>query len=181
SQAGHNHAADETNVQYYKCRNQMRHQAASSLDKPGNIVAQAVTQQNKASLRDFTLPDEWKKTLGSSPEQFLLYDSGPEANSLIIAFATKESLHRLAAAETIFMDGTFKTAPTQFTQVYVLRVPFSTTYVSCVYALMQNKTRAVYSELFDAIVDHCTELGLNLQVRTVVTDFEVQSKGCFTT
>ncbi len=61
------------------------------------------------------------------------------------------------------------------------------------YALLQNKSRAVYCELFDAIIDKCHELGYDLQVQTVVTDFEeavlravsssfgrgVQNKGCF--
>lgn len=215
----HNHAADHINVTYTKCRNLMRQQAASSLDKPSQIFAQAVANEDhavqkrfpceentKRSLRyhrrtpampehlhDFTLPDEWKETLGPNPQQFLLYDNGPEAISRIIAFATAEDLRRLAAAETIYMDGNFKMAPAQFTQVYVIRVPFNTIHVSCVYALLQKKTRSVYSELFDVIVDRITRLEMNLNVKTVVTDFEdavlravsasfgreVETKGCF--
>ena len=34
-----------------------------------------------------------------------------------IAFATEKDLIRLAATETIYMDGNFKMAPPQFTQV----------------------------------------------------------------
>ena len=42
----HNHAADHINVTYTKCRNLMRQQAASSLDKPSQIFAQAVANQD---------------------------------------------------------------------------------------------------------------------------------------
>lgn len=66
-------------------------------------------------LHDFTLPDEWKDTLGPNPQWLLLYDNGPEAISHIIVFATEEDLYHLAAAETIYMDS--KMAPAQFTSV----------------------------------------------------------------
>ncbi|MPC69143.1 hypothetical protein E2C01_063358 [Portunus trituberculatus] len=149
----------------------MRQQVASSLDKPSQIFAQAVVNQDhavqkrfpceentKRSLRyhrrtptmpehlhDFTLPYEWKDTLGSNPQQFLLYDNRPEAVSRIIAFATLEDLRRLAAAEAIYMDGNFKMAPAQF---------------------------RIRQELFDVVVDRITRFGINLHVQTVVTDFE---------
>ncbi|MPC21593.1 hypothetical protein E2C01_014581 [Portunus trituberculatus] len=101
-----------------------------------------------------SLEDEWKDTLGPNPQQFLLYDNGPEAVSRIIAFATLEGLLRLAAAETIYI-------------LYgrQLQDGSSTVYSS-------NKTRAVYSELFDVVVDSITQFGINLHVQRVLTDFE---------
>lgn len=102
-QAGlpHNHTSDQTSVTYAMCRNMMKQQAATSLDKPSQIFAQAVASQEhdvqkrfpceentKRSIRyqrrtpaipenlcDFILPDEWKVTLGPNPQQFLLYDN----------------------------------------------------------------------------------------------------------
>lgn len=96
-----------------------------------------------------------------------VYDTGPQAITSIIAFVTEEDLLLLAAAEVIYkyMDGNFMMAPAQFTQAYeyVHRVPFITIHV-CVYALLQNMAREVYSELFDVIEGRITGLGINLQV-----------------
>ena len=44
--------------------------------------------------------------------------------------------------------------------------------LTCVYALLQYKTRAAYIELLQAIVDRCEDIGLDMMVQTVVTDFE---------
>ena len=214
----HNHPPDATEISYTKCRNAMRDQTANSLDKPGQIFAQAMAEvgpevqahlplaeNTKRSLHhqrktppvprlsDFTLPEEWRQTAGSHPELFLLYDNGPDSNSRIITFGTEVGRRQLATASTIFMDGNFAMAPTQFSQVYILCVPFRDVAMTCVYALLQNKSRAVYDELFQAVVDKCEEFGLEMDVQAVVTNFEegvlravagvfgreVQSKGCF--
>ena len=215
----HNHQADETDVVYVKHRKNMRDQAASSLGKPSQIFAQTVsqmppevlsflpTEENvKRSLRyqrrtppvpqnlsEFVIPDEWTTTAGVNQEPFLLYDNGPDSNSRVIAFATEADLRRLSAADTVFMDGNFAMAPKLFSQLNVLRVPFGETSVTCVYALLQHKTRAAYDELLQAIVDKYEAIGLVMNVQTIITDFEeavlravagvfgrdVNSKGCF--
>ena len=66
-------------------------------------------------------------------------------------------------------------------------------YISAIYALLPDKTKSTYEEMLQAVTDKCTDLGLNIAIQTVVTDFEdaamkavtsifgrhVSTKGCF--
>ena len=124
------------------------------------------------SVQDFVLPDEYKVTDGLNPEPFLLYDNGPGPHSRIIAFATQGGVERFAGADTGFVDGNFKLAPKGFKQAYFIRVPYEQSSVTCVYAFLQNKTTAVYAELFDALIQKCEEMGLRVKIKTIVSDFE---------
>ncbi|KAK6173814.1 hypothetical protein SNE40_017207 [Patella caerulea] len=96
-----------------------------------------------------SIPEEFSTT--TSGEPFLIYDNGVNNPNRILAYSIVDSLKRLARAETIYMDGTFKTSPRIFTQIFCMRIPFKDTYL---YAL-PNKTRVVYEELFQAVVDKC--------------------------
>ena len=156
------------------------------------IRNQRPTPPVPASLAEFgSIPEEFSST--STGEPFLIYDNGAHNPNRILAFASTDSLTRLAQADTIFMDGTFKSSPTIFTQIFCMRIPFKNTAITAVYALLPNKSRAVYEELFQAVVDKCEELGHGMFVETVITDFEdsilrsvvavfgrsVTSRGCF--
>jgi len=91
------------------------------------------------------------------------------------------------------MDGNFALAPRLFTQLYVIRVPLASSYVTCVYALMSGKTQADYDSFLTAVVNECRRLGYSPDPTVVVTDFEtaviravsdvigrhVQHQGCF--
>ena len=216
----HNHPADQSQVRLSKVRLTMKQQAAQTRDKPSQIFSQSVSQcddavkallptadsckrtlrnqrptpralQRLADLGD--LPREFTLTTGPTPENFLIYDNGNNRNDRILVFGTTASLRLFAAAETFYMDGNFAMAPNIFRQLYVIRVPFGRDVVTAVYALLPTKTRAVYEELFQALVDRCTDMDLQLNVRYVITDFEdavlravvgvfgrdISSKGCF--
>ncbi|XP_041370954.1 uncharacterized protein LOC121384563 [Gigantopelta aegis] len=163
----HNHAADQTHVRLAKIRNSMKDQAARTRDKPGQIFAHGVSQCDndvrallpsastcKRTLRNQRptppvprlledlgdLPVEFMQTVGPNPEEFLIYDNGPNINNRLLVFATKEGLKHLAAANTLYMDGNFSMAPKVFKQLYVIRVPFGDTAITTVYALLPNKT-----------------------------------------
>ena len=74
-----------------------------------------------------------------------------------------------------FLDGNFKMAPPVFRQgqLYVLRAPLDSTYVTCVYALMAGKSQAEYEELLRAVVNTCHQYGFSPDPSVVITDFEV--------
>lgn len=59
----------------------------------------------------------------------------------------------LAGADTLYIYGNFAMAPIIFKQTNVIRVPFGDTVVTSVYVFLSKKTRAIYEELFHAIVD----------------------------
>ena len=59
-------------------------------------------------------------------EQFLQHDSGHEDPNRFLVFSTPTLLTLLAAALTVFCDGTFKISPMAFEQVYVFRISSTT-------------------------------------------------------
>ena len=111
----------------------------------------------------------------------------------MLVFGTTAGLRLFAAAETLYMDGNFAMAPAIFRQIYIIHVPMGDTAVTAVYAFLPTKTRASYEQLFQCLVDKCAEQNLEMNVQTVITDFEdavlravvavfgrdVNCRGCF--
>ena len=58
-------------------------------------------------------------------------------------------------------------------QLYVIRAPLDSTYVTCVYALLAGKSQSEYEEMLRAVVDACRRFGFNPDPSVVVTDFEL--------
>ena len=71
------------------------------------------------------------------------------------------------------MDGNFAMSPSQFKQLYIIRVPLGETAVTVVYAFLQNKTQSVYEELFRAIIDKCSEYMFYPDPLSVIVDIEI--------
>ena len=185
-----------------KVRNQMKDQTARTRDKPeSDDDIRALLPSTNSSKRSTPaipsllqdlgdLPVTFTQTVVSNPEQFLIYDNGPNINERLLVFANKEGLRRLASVDTIYMDGNFYMVPNVFRQLDAIRVPFG---VTAVYALLPNKTRATYEELFQDVVVKCAELDYEVNLQIIVTDFEdavlrliftvfgrdVNTKGCF--
>ena len=80
-------------------------------------VQQLAAPVQPTSLEQLALPPEYQQT--AKGEQFLLYDSGPETQRILI-FATQRDLEMLRLSDFWLADGTFKTEPPLFTQVYVV-------------------------------------------------------------
>ena len=57
---------------------------------------------------DIFLDGKWTET--ATGDIFLLFDDGDQ-NNRMLAFATTENLHHLAASNTFYCDGTFYTCP----------------------------------------------------------------------
>lgn len=71
------------------------------------------------------IPDRYQVTL--SDETFLIYDSAAgdaplldREEARVLVFATRRNLELLANSEAWYLDGTFKTAPTIFTQIFTI-------------------------------------------------------------
>ena len=82
------------------------------------------------SLQDLVIDGEWALTTGPDPQQFLVYDNGPDTDSRIIVFGASDALQHLSRADTWFMDGNHAVAPPGFCQLYVIRCPLGNTAVS---------------------------------------------------
>ena len=70
------------------------------------------------SCSDLDLSGEWCKTVGG--EEFVLANDW--SDDKIGTVETVENLHRLAEAESLFVDGTFSICPLIFYQVFSIHI-----------------------------------------------------------
>lgn len=91
----------------------------------------------------------------------------------IIMFSTASNL-QLLCAEGIHVlgDGTFKTCPRFFYQLYILHAYDRGLYVPCVFCLLPSKTENVYRDMFTSIRNMCAEQNHVLQIQSIHLDFE---------
>jgi hypothetical protein len=145
-----------------------------SLKRTVRRVKRANVPKEPASLRDIPspLPEEFRKTGGTENSDFLVYDNGSETDRMLI-FGSDTGLRILADSDSWFMDGTYDTAPSQFSQLYVIRSAVGDSYVTCVYAFLPSKQQNVYEELLSAILDSCLLRNLRPNPTRVVVDFEM--------
>lgn len=73
---------------------------------------------NPNSLGELELSEEFMSTLRNEP--FLLYDSGPTDEKRAVMFGTSKNLEILGDCDIWSADGTFKTCPVLFKQVWVI-------------------------------------------------------------
>ncbi|XP_068211799.1 uncharacterized protein [Palaemon carinicauda] len=197
----HNHSPNASAANVSKIIGEVKNQAKNTKDAPCQIIQSCTTTANpeivpclpsKNALRqkikrirqahhlpesktiiDVEVPLVLQKTLNA--ELFLVKDS-TLAGERLLMFTTKASVEKLAHASMWIMDGTFKTVPTIFYQLYTIHAPVcsdtSRTY-PLVYILMTGKSESLYKRLFEALVDFADENGLCLNPRIIMTDPEL--------
>ena len=140
----HNHAGDAAQVEVQKCRDSMKRNAIDTEETLAAIFSGGVAGMDKDSrahmptkntvkrdlrrkrqrllpphpktLAEITIEDEYRLT--ADGEDWIQVDTGPDDPQRIIIIAAKQSLQRLANADHWFMDGTFKSCPEHFYQLY---------------------------------------------------------------
>lgn len=93
-----------------------------------------------------------------------LYDNDPVNN--IITITCTKNLEALKKVNTVFVDGTFKSCPKQFLQLFTVFIKHQSFYVPVVFNLLPNKTTESYGLSLAKIKNY-------LSVSTVFADFEV--------
>ena len=105
-------------------------------------------------------------------------------------------MKKLENAPFWIMDGTFKTVPTVFKQMYTIHAPIGpherSRLLPLVYVLMSRKNSECYIELFRDLQDYAAENEMYLSPQMIITDFKVSvinavksemsgtaNKGCF--
>lgn len=101
----------------------------------------------------------------------LFYD--PEATEKMAIFTTDRHLKFLAKAKYWIMDGTFKSAPNVFAQLYAMHVNVKGQWFPVVQVLMQRKTKASYTTLLRILKEEANNrLNRRLHPTYVSTDYE---------
>ena len=170
----HNHVADAADAEAKVLMDRIIDDAKSTNDSPHAILTSALEGFSQASAtrlplpdsmkrmirrvrqknskgpalplcrEDIVFPEEYKTTVKGDP--FLLYDSGSDVNRMII-YSTRDNLRCLARADHWYVDGTFKTVPLLFYQLYTIHGLKGNNSIPLVYALLPNKTEATYIKL----------------------------------
>ncbi|KAI6654436.1 hypothetical protein LOD99_832 [Oopsacas minuta] len=130
------------------------------------------------TLAELALPAVYQQT--AKREQFLLYDSGADDVHRFLIFATQHNLGMLQRRKISLADGTFRTAPPLFAQVYVVHGPrggddpMKTGHLlPSLFVLLPNKTEAAYLRMWEQIRLLCPLA----QPQQMLLDFE---KGAIT-
>ena len=97
------------------------------------------TLPSRSSTEDLVIPLEYKCT--KNYEDFLLYDSGP-INQRILIFGTEKSVSYLGKFQDWYMVGTFSVTPKLFCQMYTINAFISGYAVPCLFCLFLDKTEA---------------------------------------
>ena len=137
-----------------------------------------------ASLLQLVLREEDKVL--SNQERWLLFDSGPVSDRLLI-FSTQKSLRLLRQAQIVFSDGTFKCAPSRlFPQLYTIHAKCYGSVVPLVYCLLPNKREATYRTLINALLDNVAIAPIEWHtdferaaINVINEKFNGIAKGCF--
>ena len=96
----------------------------------------------------FAIPQNYY-TVDVLGQQFLVYDNGrPDC---ILLFGTDEGFRFLRNSQDWFFDGTFKSSPVQFMQLYTVHRLTNHRNIVGAYALLPNKRRASYVEMLTEV------------------------------
>src|SRR5438132_4762905 len=218
----HNHAPEASRFDIVKTINTMKEKARETDDQPAQIIQNAISSTSSSqevytylpsnealrksinrirrtdlppepqSLWNIIIPENMKKTLDGS--NFLVKDSIIGEDRTLL-FTTVTNVHNLEQSHFWIMDGTFRTVPTLFRQLYTIHGRIgsgeNSRIVPLVYALMSSKSRGCYERLFQDLIDFSDEQDIHLQPQFIMTDFEqaainaantkfqgAQNKGC---
>lgn len=191
----HNHAGDAAKFEAEKILQTIREDAVDSRDTPHYIVSNSVNNIPKAVMAklptvptmkrtirnirikhnscpaiphnrsDIEFPEIYKTTENGEP--FLLYDSGKSENRILI-FSTTRNLQLLARSKHWYADGTYKTVPHLFQQLYTIHGLHNQISIPLVYALLPSKTEECYIRFLRALknLEHA------VNPSTIMIDFE---------
>ena len=140
------------------------------------------------------IPESYKKT--NKGDEFLQYDSGTDIeDQRILIFGTASNIEVLNTSNIWMADGTFKTAPNLFYQLYVIHalkggpnILEDGHLLPCWFVLLSNKSENIYALMWNEIKFVCPQACPS----HLIVDFEqaainafylnlpgTQVKGCF--
>jgi hypothetical protein len=105
-------------------------------------------------------------------EDFLMFCEEYSAADGMVIFTTSTNLRTLAACDTVLMDGTFRSCPRFFMQLYTIFGYANNCYLPLVYALLCNKEQSTYERFLHTVIQQCVSMNLVFKPVVILTDFE---------
>ena len=76
-------------------------------------------------------------------------------------------------AITIYVDGTFRSAPNPYTQVFTIHAEYMGRVIVLAVALLNGKRQPQYAEIFQILLRDMTRVNGVINIQDVVSDFEL--------
>lgn len=142
---------------------------------------------NPRTIEDLELIPRIFSVTKDTGDFFLPYDSSndeddSDENCRILIFATENNLRKLFKSSVWFSDGTFKSAPGIFYQLFTIMGKFrwmhmgqeKTAVRPFVYALLENKAESTYRKVVETVIAEARKLQIPIiHPTTIITDFEL--------
>ncbi|KAG0442421.1 hypothetical protein DMUE_0280 [Dictyocoela muelleri] len=126
---------------------------------------------NFSIIEDYDIPEELQIT--NENKQFLFLDSGKEDENRVLIFTTDENIVHLENSNILICDGTFKSSPSCFEQIFTIQVKLREMYLPLMYCFMKNKKEVSYDKIFKWIKEKNSFIVLS--IKSIVIDFEIAS------
>lgn len=126
---------------------------------------------NVQSLADLEIVAPY--TMTTTGEQFLQFDSGAHDDNRWLMFYSRNALEKLCASRMVLCDGTFKTVPSMFYQLYSLHGVVRDFTFPLVYVLATRKDEEFYRQILSHLKAHATEISCDLNPQYISSDFEL--------
>jgi hypothetical protein len=122
-------------------------------------------------LRDVVVGAPYDKTLNG--ENFFLHDSGQDDEDRILIFGSDWAIKILTMCDVLFGDGTFKTVPPQFGQLFSVHGRFREYVFPFIFCLTVRLTQETYETVYQVIKNRVARQGRQLRPRMLMMDFEL--------
>ena len=119
------------------------------------------------SRAELNIPSQLRKTIAGC--NFHMFSS---ANNDIVFFSSEENIRRLSSKSHWCADGTFKSVPKIYTQIFTIHGFEGDKLIPYVYCPLSSKTRAIYSQVFRSLKYKADSLDVLLMPNLFTCDFE---------
>ena len=126
-------------------------------------------KSNHKLLNELLFNGKWRLLING--EDFTFIDN---KNSRYFIFGTTDSLKMLCSSDHMFADGTFKSSPSPFTQLYSIHTKSSVlnNTLPVLYGLLPNKNKAICTAFFNDLRNICAQYDLILNLQLITVKFE---------
>jgi hypothetical protein len=170
----HNHVPNTTEMKVKRIQHEIKQRAVEVSETPQQILAVSTSTQsnsvkaalpsipamkrkiqrartindvpftNPTNLSELFIPDSFKVTDAGQP--FLLFDNrnSQPTEPIILIFSTFQNLDMMTNCDHWYADGTFKTTPPLFAQVWTIHGLKYNNVLPTVFALLPNKTQGTH-------------------------------------
>ena len=101
--------------------------------------------------QDINLEGKYSKT--NSNQNFVLFDT--DDDDRIICFSSPHQQEILSNCTEWYVDGTFKSAPPGFAQLFIIHGWYNDEMYPCAWVALRNKTSGVYKKMLEQLIDKC--------------------------